>query len=715
MLPTSPLTGASRGVRIALTALIALAIACAGAFAIASTGLGPAGAGEIITTWGSTATQGLVLAIVCLRLVVVRSERLAWSMLAGALAAWIAGDILWHAAGYPTVSVADVLYGISYACFYANLGLLLRRRARGLGVSAWLDGIVGATCMIALSGTFVLPAIAGSGGSTLETVVNLFYPVADLVLVVLAVGGMALSRWHASPAWIALAVGQTVSGVVDSLYLYGVAAHPVVPSWVLFSVWNASFIVLGVAAWLPTAIRGGRAEGARLLIAPAVFAVIATAVLAVASIHGSRSVGLAFAALTVAGVLIRMTLFYREISMLHDGLARAEREAARDPLTGLLNHRTFHERLAEEVTRAHADGTTLSLVLLDLDHFKLVNDTRGHQAGDALLVRVAQRLQETARTHDVLGRVGGEEFAWILPHCTEMEAVEAADRARVAIHGLAIEVEGLRATTLSAGVSSTDRASSPVDIYRLADGALYWAKAHGRDKVVSYSPEVVTALSASDEAAQLARSQALSAVNVLARAVDAKDPYTQRHSERVADLSIAIATALGWQIPEIVALRTAALVHDVGKIGVPDAVLAKHEHLDEEEWRVIRAHPGLGAQIVSGVLSADQVSWVRGHHERHDGGGYPDGLAGEDVPLGASVLAVADAWDAMTSDRPYRPALSIDEALRRCHEGRGTQFRPEVIEALDRLAEAGALDQRFGGAAGSETPRPHVPAEPVPA
>ncbi|MEW6583168.1 MAG: diguanylate cyclase [Actinomycetota bacterium] len=697
---SGPLGAVAPRVRRAVAALFALAVAATALYAVANgTGTGWAWLDGVESQWGATIVQGIVLVAVVMRLVVLRESRTAWAFLAAALALWVVADVWWALTGFPTVSVVDGVYGVSYAAFYLSLGLLLRGRGHRLGLSTWLDGVIAGTCVIAASATFILPAVANGGGTALEVAVNLAYPVADLVLVVIAVVGMALARWRPSPAWLVLAAGQVISGATDSIYAYEVAASPVVPDWLLFTLWCAGFVVLGLAPWLPAVVPHTHAvHSVRVLLAPAGFALLATALLAREAISGARSVGLAFAAITVIAVVLRMGLFHREVARLTHGLARATAQAATDPLTGLLNHRAFHERLGQEVDRAQREGAPLSLVLLDLDHFKLVNDTRGHQAGDALLVEVAARLRTTARSHDVLGRVGGEEFAWLLPRCPEVEAVEAADRARVAVRNSGIELDGINATTISAGVASLDRAASAADLYRLADGALYWAKAHGRDKVVSYAPEVVTALSASEEAQQLARSQALNAVNVLARAVDAKDPYTQRHSERVADLAIGLATALGWDIPQIIALREAALVHDVGKIGVPDTLLAKHDKLTDEEWELMRAHPALGAQIVSGVLAPDQVAWVRGHHERHDGGGYPDGLAGDDLPLGAAVIAVADAWDAMRSDRPYRAAIDVDEAMRRCLEGRGTQFRPEVVDALARLHDVGALDAGGGEA-----------------
>jgi len=374
-----------------------------------------------------------------------------------------------------------------------------------------------------------------------------------------------------------------------------------------------------------------------------------------------------------------------ELTLGH--LAQAELRASTDPLTGLASHRAFHERLRNEVERARRHGRPLSLAIFDLDHFKEINDRHGHQVGDAVLVEVARRLTEHSRPEDMVARLGGEEFAWLLPESDSLDAWQAAERAREAVRGEAY-VLGERCT-LSAGVAELAQAHDAGDLVRLADGALYWAKAHGRDVTFRYSPEVVEELSAEERADRLERSQALNAIRVLARAVDAKDPSTRRHSERVAELADRIAGELGWDADRRSQMRGAGLVHDVGKIGVPDSILFKPDRLTSGEYNQVKQHARLGAQIVADVLASEQVGWVRAHHERIDGGGYPDGLAGEAIPMGARILAVADAWDVMTSMRPYSPPVSAEAAIAECRRETGTQFCEECVEALARLVVAG--------------------------
>jgi len=372
-----------------------------------------------------------------------------------------------------------------------------------------------------------------------------------------------------------------------------------------------------------------------------------------------------------------------------ESAARAQETSRRDPLTGLPNHRQFQERLSEEVARARRHGRSLALGLIDIDRFRRVNERFGHEAGDRVLVTISTLLQSAARDGDMLARVGGEEIAWLMPETEAMEAWTAVDRARELVARTAVGDVGT--VTVSAGVCDLAQAGSAGELQRLAEGALYWAKQHGRDVAFLYSPKVVEELSAQERADRLQRLQALQSIRVLARAVDAKDSSTREHSERVAELAVAIGAALGWEGEALVRLREAGLVHDVGKIGVPDRILFKPGRLTRDEYEEIKQHARIGAEMVVDVLTPEQVGWVRGHHERWDGSGYPGGLAGERIPLGARILALADSWDVMTSVRPYHEPLSTEEALAECRRCAGGQFSSEVVDALESLVRAGSV------------------------
>ncbi|MEW6581492.1 MAG: diguanylate cyclase [Actinomycetota bacterium] len=369
---------------------------------------------------------------------------------------------------------------------------------------------------------------------------------------------------------------------------------------------------------------------------------------------------------------------------------RLAAQAATDPLTGLANHRTFQERLHAEVEHAMARERGLSLVLFDIDHFKEVNDAHGHQVGDKVLLEVSRVLSREARRGELVARVGGEELAWILPDCDALDAWQAAERVRKSIAETRFPTVGT--VTVSAGVCDLEQATGRApDLFRLADGALYWAKAHGRNATYRYTPDVVGDLSAAERAERLSRTQAFTALQALARAVDARDESTRRHSERVAAMAALLAGEIGWSRDRVDRLRQAGLMHDVGKLAVPDAILLKPGPLDPDEYEIVKEHAARGAEIVTGVLGTEQVSWVRGHHERWDGRGYPDALAADAIPDGARLLALADAWDVMTSMRPYSDARSVDQALAECRSEAGRQFWDAAVDALESLAAGGRL------------------------
>jgi diguanylate cyclase (GGDEF)-like protein len=376
-------------------------------------------------------------------------------------------------------------------------------------------------------------------------------------------------------------------------------------------------------------------------------------------------------------------------ALVTTALANAEQrdllaaQAFSDPLTGLANHRSFHERLEIEVARAERHGRELSLVLLDVDTFKSINDSAGHEVGDRVLAEVAERLQAVGRSGDLLARIGGDEFGWLLPETAALDALAVVERGRAAVAGR--PVVGDRRVTLSAGICDLGQARDGDDLFRLADGALYWSKAHGRDAAHVYDPETVRELSAAERAEQLARHQALLGIRALARAIDAKDPTTREHSGRVAKLVCALARGRGWGEERIRLMEEAALVHDVGKIGIADAILLKPGRLDDAEYAEVKRHAALGAQIVEDVLTPEQVTWIRGHHERPDGRGYPDGLTAPDITEGATLLALADAFDVMTAARPYATPKTHAEALAECRTLVGAQFTAEAVAALEAL------------------------------
>jgi diguanylate cyclase (GGDEF)-like protein len=361
-------------------------------------------------------------------------------------------------------------------------------------------------------------------------------------------------------------------------------------------------------------------------------------------------------------------------------------QALTDPLTGLPNHRAFQERLHAEVARARRHGRPLTLAMIDVDRFKQINDLAGHATGDRVLGELGNRLRDSLRDEDLLARIGGDEFALLLPETDEPAAHAVLERVRRMLEREPL-VDGLR-VTISAGICGLERASDTDTILRLADGALYWSKEQGRNVTNVYDPGTVRELSATERLDRLQRSHALAGIRALARAIDAKDPSTREHSERVAALAARLAQARGWPADRVALLHEAALVHDVGKIGVPDAVLLKPGRLDPAEYEQVKQHAALGARIVDDILTREQVGWIRAHHERPDGRGYPDGV--REIPEGAALLAAADCFDVMTVARPYSRAKSTAEALAECRSLVGAQFTADAVAALE-AALAGGL------------------------
>jgi diguanylate cyclase (GGDEF)-like protein/PAS domain S-box-containing protein len=365
------------------------------------------------------------------------------------------------------------------------------------------------------------------------------------------------------------------------------------------------------------------------------------------------------------------------------------RQATTDGLTGLFNHRAFHDLLRAETARAERYDRPIAIVLADLDGFKEVNDRHGHQAGDRLLEAVARALEAVVRGTEIVARLGGDEFALLLPETDVLGAQATAERVRAAVAALPLALE--HGVTVSAGVADLEQAATADELIRLADGALYWSKVHGRDRVSAYDPERVEALSAAERAERLARGHALGAVRVLARLIDLKDASTHRHSERVAELAVRLAAEMGWPEERRGLLRDAALVHDVGKVVIDDAVLGKPEALTRDEYELVKRHAPTGAQIAAEALNAEQTAWIAQHHERPDGGGYPDGLTGEQISQGGRILAFADVWDVMTSERPYKLAKPAPDALHECRSLVGRQFDADVVAAFERLYAQGAV------------------------
>jgi len=389
---------------------------------------------------------------------------------------------------------------------------------------------------------------------------------------------------------------------------------------------------------------------------------------------GWFTVYVALATVLITAVLLRSLL----LTIEHGALFH---RSVTDPLTGLYNHRFFHDRLQVELHRARRYGDELSVIVVDVDNFGEYNATYGHLAGDMLLASMGSKLVSACASPLICARLGGDEFGVIVP---ESDAIRARLIAQRVIDVVGIECGDTPGTlSASAGVATyPEHATDATELVRLADGALFHAKETGKARVVPYEAHRVPDLSAKERIDRLERQSRLSAVRALAAAVDARDAATRFHSQQVSALAKEVAQTLNMSESHVRLVELAALLHDVGKIGVADSVLNKPSPLTESEWREIRQHSQRGEEILRSTDLVEILSWVRGHHERWDGAGYPDGLRGAAIPLEARILSVCDAYDAMTSDRAYRRAMSQQAAFDELAAASGSQFDPVVVQAL---------------------------------
>jgi diguanylate cyclase (GGDEF)-like protein len=369
--------------------------------------------------------------------------------------------------------------------------------------------------------------------------------------------------------------------------------------------------------------------------------------------------------------------------------ARLEQKSRIDELTGLFNRRHFEERLKEEVSRHSRYGDAFSIFMLDLDNFKAYNDTYGHPAGDTLLSQIGKIIKGSVRNVDQAFRYGGDEFVVILPQTTREDAHVVAERVRGQI-AKAMEKKAI-AVTSSIGLANYPADGVVADeLVDVADNALYHAKRTGGNRILISSKILSEPPDEGWVHGTYTKRNGLSAVYALVSAVEAKDPYIYGHSRKVNTYAVALAEAIGLSPDEVANVSAAALLHDIGKIGIPDKVLNKKGKLNEEDWRAIKAHPKLGATIISNIPHlVPCVNSILHHHERWDGGGYPEGLKGEEIPIEARILAIADTFEAMTSARPYRPALSLEEIVKKLRQGAGLQFDPKLVEVFIGIVEAG--------------------------
>jgi diguanylate cyclase (GGDEF)-like protein/putative nucleotidyltransferase with HDIG domain len=358
-----------------------------------------------------------------------------------------------------------------------------------------------------------------------------------------------------------------------------------------------------------------------------------------------------------------------------------------DPLTGVYNSAYFKRMLTKEMQKAHENGGFMTLLFCDVDNFKMLNDNEGHVYGDAVLKKITEILKDNVRPGDLVCRYGGEEFVIILPDCGQAEGVKIAEgiRQMVAVYG---SHSLLTPITISIGLAVYPKDANEEMLIHMADRAMYVAKTNGKNLVVSAN-ELKHYKEQDYDRKQLHNKWHLNTIVSLARTVEVKDSYTHSHSEMVSKYASAIASTMGLDEDEVKKIAVAGLLHDVGKVGIPDTILNKEGKLTEEEYEMMKNHPELGFNILSGVDEFQEIlPYVLYHHERPDGKGYPSRLKQEEIPLGARIIAVADAFHSMVSARPYRKVpLTIEGAVAELKRGSGTQFDSDVVGVFLTVVE----------------------------
>ena len=596
-----------------------------------------------------------------------REHRLTWILLTVALSAWSIGDLLWavwldNLAVPPFPSAADALYLFMYPCMYIALMVLLRSRLRDAAIAQWLDGAVLTLAVGAIAAMLVAATAVASDGRLLAESVNAAYPVLDCILLMLVIVAYTLVGWRPRPDLFVLGVGIALMAGADIIYVEQVAGGVYLDGTLLNVLYLASFSSFAVAAWVTADTDLASAhEAPHTITLTLAAAATSLALLVIAAfVHiAPVAVGLAAGALVLA--TLRSMLTYLENVRI---LRTRAREAVTDVLTGLSNRRQLTADL-ERLSAGWSARRSRTLVFFDLDGFKRYNDTFGHPAGDALLSRLGARLQELIADLGSAYRLGGDEF------CILLDGRHSRDSRLVAQAATALS-EGGRgfSVTSSVGVAIIpDEAVDPNAALRLADERMYADKGRAH------------------------RSQTR---DVLMQLLTERTPGLLDHVSGVTELAADVATELGLDSEQIDETMRAAELHDVGKLAIPDAILNKPGPLDHDEWEFMRQHSIIGERILSAAPALAPVAkLVRASHERWDGAGYPDGLKGEEVPIGARIVAVCDAYEAITADRLYQKARTPGQALTELRRNAGTQFDPAVVDAIERVIRPRLADPQL--------------------
>jgi len=615
---------------------------------------------SIFGNWATEAVQ-MLAAVLCAARArgLAGHERRAWNLIAAGIVAWTLGDVYWNvfldADVVPVPSIADAGYLLFIPLVLAGMVMLMHARLPRVPRTVIVDAVIVLLAAGTIGAVVVVDPVAETAtGDTLAIATNLAYPVCDLVLLGVVIAAIALRGWRLDRTWSLLGAGVIVFWVADSLYLVG-AANGTYTTPSLYDVgWPASTLLLALAAWQqpPPAQRPSQ-QRHRMheVVLPMTLACAALIAVVLGTETTTRVPAVILGLGCMVAVMTRLAMTFREnIAMLE----ASRFEAATDDLTGLGNRRALMSALERQLPLAN-DARPLVLALFDLDGFKGYNDTFGHPAGDAVLARLGGALGRAVARRGTAYRMGGDEFGVLIEPGSEV----AQPILEAAASALSDRGEGFEVGCSYGSIVLPREATEIEEALRLADQRMYAAKNRGR------------------------RSAGRQSKDVLLRAMAERDPRLGAHIADVARLAEAVATRLGLPVDHVERVRHAAELHDIGKVAIPDAILHKPGPLDAHEWEFIRSHTVIGERIIAAAPDLEGVAvLVRSSHERFDGAGYPDGLGGTEIPLGARIVAVCDAFDAMVTNRSYRRGVAAEAAIAELRRCAGTQFDPVVVEAF---------------------------------
>ena len=604
--------------------------------------------------WLYSAVLGACAGICVARGIIAKGERAAWILIGAAIGAWAAGDAYWsfHLADLETVeypSLADAMRLLMFPAAYAGIVLLVRARVPKFHASLWLDGAIGALAVAAVGAALMYPAIErATQGDVSAVATGIAYPLGDMLLIGFVIGAVALTGWQPGRGFVMIAMGLALNGVANAIFLYRDATGGTLEHSPVDTLWLLSAFLIALAAWDPPVRAGGlRLDSRRVLAIPSFFAAVAVGLQVYNQFAPVNRLAAGLATATLGIVIVRMALLFTDNLTL---LTVTRKESHSDAVTGLGNRRRLMLDLDAVIGE---EGTPYIFALFDLDGFKAYNDSFGHPAGDALLARLGQNLAATVRPEGGAAyRLGGDEFCVLAPATNgNADGIVAAASSALSEAGRAFSIG-----SSSGWVLVPEEADEPSAALQLADRRMY-----GQKRLRSHSAERQTR-------------------NVLLRILKEREPGLDDHLRSVASLGVMLARQVGMEGEELDVVARAAELHDVGKIAIPENVLRKSGPLTQVERELVRTHTLIGERILASAPAMVPVArLVRSSHERWDGGGYPDGLAGEEIPLGARVIAICDAFDAMVSTKPYRTTMESHEALEELHRCAGSQFDPRLV------------------------------------